>query len=255
MLGVVVLGVVVAPAESRACAMADMGEATIAAEDGFASLRLDDGREIRLADIVPATTATAAAAVAESGAAMLAPFVGAAVTVSAVDDAAEGGDRYGRILGDVALKATGEPLSRRLVAQGLALVDPAVMSEPCLDALFAAEREAEQSRRGVWADAGPVRSADDPGLAGEAGRYVLVGGVVSGIGETRRTLYLNFGADYRTDFTGLVRREDAKGWADTLKALEGRTVRIRGVLQSWNGGLIRVEHLRQIELLPAGRPG
>jgi len=225
--------------------MEALGEARVVAADGYASLRLDDGREVRLADIVPA---------AEAEADMLAPVIGKVVAVSRVE--AADGDRYGRIPGDVAetddgaLKDTGGGLSRRLVAEGLALVDPAVMSEPCLDVLFAAEREAEQAKRGVWAGAGPVRSADDPDLAANAGRYGIVGGTVQSVGETRRTLYLNFGANYRTDFTGLVRREDARGWADTLTAMEGRKVRIRGVLESWNGGLIRVEHPRQIELMP-----
>ena len=75
------------------------------------------------------------------------------------------------------------------------------------------------------------------------------------VGETKRTIYLNFGEDYRTDFTALIRRSDAAGWGDGLKDLAGVSVRIRGVMEAWNGGLIRIEHPGQIERLPpAGRP-
>lgn len=236
------------PANAQDCLTA-AGGGTVEGHDGFASLVMADAREVRLADIVPAS---AAAPADESNA--LVPFLGAQVSVLSVTDLPDDGDRYGRTLGDVALKDTGERLSPRLLREGLALVDPAVMSGSCLDALFAAEREAEKARRGIWAHGALVRFADDPELAKAAGKYAIVQGELASVGQTRRTIYLNFGADYRTDFTALVRREDAEGWADTLTALKGRTVRIRGVVQAWNGGLIRVEHLRQIELLPEGRP-
>ena len=232
-----------APLAAAPCLEA-VGEAEVTGSDAYATLRLGDGRAVRLADIVPAGGSAAPDAIGR-----LAGLAGQAVEVRRSGDATEGGDRYGRIVGDVAPKATGDSLSQQLLREGLALVDPAVMSDECLDALFAAEREAERARRGLWDDT-PVLGSADPGLASAAGRYVLVEGVVRTIGETRETIYLNFGSDYRNDFTALIRREDANGWADTLLAFEGRNVRIRGVLEAWNGGLIRVEHLRQIELLP-----
>ena len=232
-----------APAPLAAACLEAVGEAAVAGNDGHATLRLADGRELRLAEIAPVDAA-----------ATLARLAGASVDVHRAADAPGGGDRYGRIVGDVAPKATGDSLSQQLLREGLALVDPAVMSDACLEVLFAAEREAERARRGLWQD-GPAMAARDPDLAEAAGRYVLVEGVVQTVGETRETIYLNFGSDYRTDFTALIRRDDAKGWADTLSAFKGRNVRIRGVLQAWNGGLIRVEHLRQIELLPRDRRG
>lgn len=229
-----------------------VGEARVIGHDGYASLTLEDGREVRLADIVPAT-AVAPQAGADALAPLIGTLIGTEVTVRRV--AADiPNDRYGRIVGDVVPKATRGVLSQQLLREGLALVDPAVMSQTCLDELFAAEREAEQARRGLWRGT-LVRSADDPDLADASGHFGLVVGAVKSVGETRETIYLNFGADYRTDFTALIRREDAKGWADTLMALEGRNVRIRGVLEAWNGGLIRVQHLRQIELLPNGQSG
>ncbi len=247
-LTLALLAALATPVAAAAPCTEIVGEARVAAHDGYASLQLEDGREVRLADIVPAV-----AVAPPTGADALAPLIGTEVTVRRV--AADGpNDRYGRVVGDIVPKATGDSLSQQLLREGLALVDPAVMSQACLDELFAAERQAEKARRGFWQGT-LVRSADDPNLAGASGRYGLVAGAVKSVGETRETIYLNFGADYRTDFTALIRREDAKGWADTLMALKGRNVRIRGVLEAWNGGLIRVQHLRQIELLPNGQPG
>ncbi len=157
-------------------------------------------------------------------------------------------DRYGRIVGDLWLGAgdTLSSMSLELLRSGLALVDPAVMPMTCLEAAFDAEREAEAEARGLWSDP-PLASATNPRLDAEAGAYRLVEGRIISTGETQRTIYLNFGRDYRTDFTVLVAKSDAKGWDVDLQALEGRRVRVRGVVEAWNGAMIRVEHPGQIE--------
>ncbi|MEO1102363.1 MAG: thermonuclease family protein, partial [Pseudomonadota bacterium] len=173
-------------------------------------------------------------------------LVGIAVSVRQ-STAAPGQDRYGRLVGDLVRKDTGESVIDHLLAQGLALVDPAVMSSGCLDALFALERKAEADGRGLWGRAAPVRSASEADLVDAAGGYTLVEGVVKSIGETRGAIYLNFGETYRTDFTVLIRRRDGKDWVNDLLGLEGQKVRVRGVLEAWNGGLIRLEHPSQIE--------
>ena len=234
------------------CLAADGPAATVTGHDGYASLTLEDGREVRLADIVPA----AALARSGTGADPLAALLGREATVMrAMETSGAPVDRYGRTVGDIVLKDTGDSLLGRVIAEGLALVDPAVMSDRCLDELFVAERQAEAARRGLWANGGPELASDAPDLLAAVGRYVLVEGRVESVGETRRTIYLNFGKEYRTDFTALVRRRDAATWADSLKALEGRTVRLRGVLEAWNGGLIRLEHRRQVELPQREPPG
>ena len=202
------------------------------------TLLLTDGRSVRLADIV----AEDAAALGE-----IAQFRGREALFSKVAKGEP--DRHGRLHGDVAIKDTRESIRARLVERGLALVDPAVMSAPCLAELFDAERTAEADGRGRWAKAGSVIAAAERDLAAERGRYVIVDGTVTSVGETRRTIYLNFGVDWRTDFTALIRRSDARDFAGDVPALAGRRVRIRGVLEAWNGGLIRVEHLAQIERL------
>ncbi|MBJ3777749.1 thermonuclease family protein [Acuticoccus mangrovi] len=200
---------------------------------------LDDGRAVRLADVRVVEGAEPPVGL-DGREALLRPLPEL--------------DRYGRTVGDIVLKDTTASLSASLVARGLAFVDPVAMSEQCLSVLFAAERRAEAESRGLWAQAGTVVPAGTPNLVDQAGRYVIVDGTVESVGETKRTIYLNFGGDYRTDFTALVRRNDARGWGDGLTALKGARVRIRGVLEAWNGGLIRIEHPAQIERAEAFAP-
>ncbi|MEM8551375.1 MAG: thermonuclease family protein [Pseudomonadota bacterium] len=227
-------------------ATADNSASKVAGGDGFASLSLSDGREVRLADVVPAH----ALGKGQNGR-MWERWSAESVFVARAAGEREA-DRYGRILGDLLTGPNRRSLLMQLLSEGLALVDPTVMSQACLDAMFTVERAAEQQRRGIWRRA-PVRMADDATLSGAAGRYALVEGVVKSIGQTRRTVYLNFGVNYRTDFTVLVRRRKGEAWRDGLSALEGRRVRVRGVLGAWNGGLIEVEHPRQIETLDRPR--
>ena len=78
---------------------------------------------------------------------------------------------------------------------------------------------------------------------------VLVEGTVLDVGQSRRTIFLNFGTDWRTDFTAMIVQATARTWTEAPAALAGERVRIRGVLEAWNGGLIKVEHPAQIERL------
>jgi hypothetical protein len=86
----------------------------------------------------------------------------------------------------------------------------------------------------------------------DLGRFVLVDGTIRAVAVFSDKAYLNFGADYRTDFTALIEGSDlalfqAEGY--DLKGLRGRAVRVRGWLQRLNGPMIAVSHPEQIEKL------
>ena len=229
-----------------AAAPACWGEDEVVAIAGPAdplSLRLADGRTVRLADI-------RLAGPPEEAVATLAATAGKAAIFRPVR-AADPRDRYGRLQGDVVVKDTTGGLRDRLIGTGLALVDPTVMSVACLDESFAAERRAEQTAKGVWSGRSPAVSAKASELLDHVGESVLVEGTVLTIGQSTKTIYLNFGAEWRTDFTAMIDRDGQSKWAEAPATLEGARVRIRGVLEAWNGGLIKVEHPAQIERLDA----
>ncbi|UOM32795.1 OB-fold nucleic acid binding domain-containing protein [Acuticoccus sp. I52.16.1] len=217
--------------------------ATVAAAAGPLTLRLADGRLLRLADLSPADPGAAPALAALTGAdVLLRPLRGEVVA-----------DRHGRLLGDVVPKATTESLRAQLLARGLALVDPAVMSEGCLETSFMAERRAERAAKGVWSQRHPVLSAGAPDRFARIGQTVLVEGTVLSVGRSSRTIFLNFGADWRTDFTAMIVQGTLVKWVEEPGTLTGARVRVRGVLEAWNGGLVKVEHPAQIERLDASR--
>lgn len=262
---IALLSLTPATAEEDACLAPPEPGRIDAALPGNPSVRLADGRTLRLADLrspgpnadgpttdfaVPIADDTRPSepgrAPTDGLAATLAALEGAEVLVRPLPGAPI--DRHGRTLGTAVLKDTGADLSHALLADGLALVEPAVMSEECLAVLLAAERQAEAAKKGIWAREA-VLSALSRDLAAKAGQRVLVAGTVQSVGRSRRSIYLNFGADWRSDFTVMLSPSTAKELAEDPAALAGARVRIRGVLEAWNGGLIKVEHPAQIERL------
>ena len=72
------------------------------------------------------------------------------------------------------------------------------------------------------------------------------------VAVVRGRLFLNFGADWRSDFTVTFRSRDRKRLEREgydYRALAGRRIRVRGWLKSWNGPMIEATHAEQIEVL------
>jgi hypothetical protein len=82
--------------------------------------------------------------------------------------------------------------------------------------------------------------------------FQLVEGVVQAVGVGRDRVYLNFGSDWRSDFTLMILRRDASkfpGRLAGLRKLEGQRVRARGWVFHMNGPAIRADHPAMIEVL------
>ncbi|MEX2249233.1 MAG: thermonuclease family protein [Parvibaculum sp.] len=175
-------------------------------------------------------------------------------------------DRHGRILAHVfAVDENGEVLwlQQEMLRRGLARVYTFRDNRACAAELLAAEREAREARRGIWADPFyAVRAADDTAtLARLHGGFELVEGVVVSAAVIRGRIYLNFGQDWQDDFTVTVAPGDARLFLDDRiwsvlleqtdgpSGLVGRRVRVRGWLGRYNGPEITLTHPEQIELL------
>jgi endonuclease YncB( thermonuclease family) len=159
-------------------------------------------------------------------------------------------DRYGRMLAQAyvvsrdAAGADGEVwIQERLVRDGHARAYALPGNSGCLRALMAAEQEARDAQRGVWSrETYRVRAADDAdALLRLVGRFALVEGRVAEVSRGQRTTYLNFGADWRNDFTAslasavLARSADK---AERVTGLAGKRVRVRGWIERRNGPMI-----------------
>jgi endonuclease YncB( thermonuclease family) len=216
------------------------------------ALVLRDGRAVHLEGIrLPhAAQDHAPAAIAEQAFQVLNGLArGQRLVVTAV---APKEDRYDRVRGQAFNEDDPEPwLQRALLRSGMARVDIAPDRSECAAELYAAEGEARAAHLGLWAlTAYAVRNPD--GLGFDTGTFQVVQGTVLTAEVKDGRAYIDFGPDWRTDFTVTVapadmanfRREgvDPRGYA-------GKTIRVRGIVQQFNGPEIEIANPEQIEVL------
>lgn len=167
-------------------------------------------------------------------------------------------DRHGRVLAHLFLD-DGTWVQRAMVAAGMARFYSFADNRQCTGALLSAEQAARSAGRGIWADPFyAIRRAEDvASLEKLVGTFQLVEGRVHDAEMIRGRLYLNFGADWRDDFTVTVPPTGVKlfakgAWADliaTPSRLVGQKIRVRGWIDSFNGPQIEASHPEQIEVL------
>jgi hypothetical protein len=147
-------------------------------------------------------------------------------------------------------------VAQGLVEAGLALVDPGADTF-CRPELLALEETARERGLGLWGEdrykAVSVRQAD--ALRGRIGRFVLVEGPVRSVGEREHRTYLNFGSDWTSDFTITIPKRTWSLMLErglTAKALTGRTIRARGILEDRQGPALTVTVPEMIETIQHG---
>jgi len=117
----------------------------------------------------------------------------------------------------------------------------------------AKEKEARDGRRGIWSDDYyAVRAADSPKLLRDSGTFQIVTGRVTGAEQVKDRIYLNFGADFRSDFTVSIAKRDwpafAKSGLDPL-TLKDAEIEARGWVALRGGPAIEVTHPEQIAVI------
>jgi endonuclease YncB( thermonuclease family) len=215
-------------------------------------LQLADGRTVRLAGIrLPENDAV----LARQARATLAGLL--------TDQAVRLGitpvplDRYGDLVAQVE-RADGRWLQGALLERGLALVQTRPGEVARAAAMLALERSARERRRGLWAvlALGP---RDASQLADAIGSFQIVDGRVRRVAPTDDYVYLNFGADWRSDFTIRLRRAELDGRFEQagldILALAGRQIEVRGFVLDAGGPLIELSHPEQLQILPQGGAG
>ncbi len=160
-------------------------------------------------------------------------------------------DRYGRRLAHLH-RDDGLWLQGEMLRRGLARVYSFPDNRAVVAEMLALERAARARRRGIWDDPFYAERSAEPVHALPLESFELVVGRVVDVEVVRGRAYLNFGADWRSDFTvsaaPAVRRLFERDGRD-LTALEGRTIRVRGWLTWRNGPMIELTHPEQIEVL------
>lgn len=207
---------------------------------------LDSGLVVRLAGILPPESG-ADAADASSVLAELTLGHRVFLRYGSLDR-----DRYQRATAQLYVLGTEEKwVQAELVAAGLAVVSGNAEDRSCIATLLSVEREARLAGAGLWQHQMP-RDAWSDAIRTGGTRFALVEGEVVSIGRTDRTVYLNFGHNWSTDFTVSMDVQNAaliESEGGAFDALIGQRIRVRGWLDQWDGPWIRVDHAEQIELL------
>lgn len=167
----------------------------------------------------------------------------------------KGFDKYGRTLGHVYVGNVW--VNGVMVREGFAHVYTFADNDRFGVTLLKLEAAARAEKRGIWAlpqwQVFAAATCCDPEMMEHFG---LVQGRVLDVAHAGKGTYVNFGPDYRTDFSVWVKDKDMKafyrrGWAN-LDCLKGSTVRVHGRMDPVNGVLVHATHPTQIEVLTQG---
>ncbi|MGH1587781.1 pentapeptide repeat-containing protein [Methylobacterium phyllosphaerae] len=146
-------------------------------------------------------------------------------------------DRWDRERADILTDAEDGDLAGALIAAGLAFADANEADALCRPALRLAEAAARRRGLGFWQEPLPA-AQDGAALRARAGHFVVVEGRVRHVGERGARTYLDFAARGTDGLTVTVSKRTwrmmrARGLS--AASLEGRRVRVRGLLEVWRG--------------------
>lgn len=216
---------------------------------------LDDGHRVRLAGLLtPVDSGAPAPALRERARACAAAVAGGRTV--ALEPASPDWDRHGRLVASLRDVADGGLVQSRLVAAGCARVAGDRLAPGLLAGLLADESRARRARRGIWTN-GNLAVVPAGRAAATIGRFAVVSGVVRRAERHGSLLYLDFGQDWRTDFTVRLSSAARRALPAALREPASwvrRRLRVRGVVFWSHGPMIEVDTPALIEMLTPTRP-
>jgi micrococcal nuclease len=160
-----------------------------------------------------------------------------------------GEDRYGRLRAQISVG--GDWIQGELLKRGFARVSLSPARTECAAALYAAENGAREAKRGLWASADyAVRNPIT--LWHDLGTFQIVEGKVLNASVHDGRAYLNYGIDWRTDFTVTISPDDMKLFRKEHvdpRDYAGKFIRVRGFVDRQNGPEIEIANPETIEII------
>jgi len=238
------------------CAVGAVDETVAVAQvvDGD-TLRLRDGRSVRLIGInTPeiGRKGRPSEPLAEAARAALQTLLNTATTVDLRFDQ-DRQDRYGRVLAHVYLP-DGKNIETVLLAAGLAVQIVVPPNTGQLECYRAAENSAREAGKGVWQNI--YRPVPVKEVSRNARGFRIIRGRVLRIGESQRSLWLNFqprpGEGPREGVAVRIARTDLNWFGDRqLHSLRGKNIIVRGWLWPYKKQLVlQLRHPASMEIVP-----
>ncbi len=162
-------------------------------------------------------------------------------------------DRYNRLLAHV-YNMQGEWINAHMVRKGLAHVysfpDNAFKAEQ----LYPIEQHARDAKLGIWSlPRWQILDATKPVDDSKIGQFNIVEGRILNTAYVKGITYLNFGTDWRTDFSLEIPAKFLTKFKqkniNPLTYYKLKKVRVRGRLKPVNGTLITLTHPEQLTVL------
>lgn len=161
-------------------------------------------------------------------------------------------NRLGHEMAHVVRKSGNVWLQGALIANGLAQAWPTPVNPELASRMYVLEDGARRAGLGLWAANSPYRlfnALDDmPNLD----RFAVIEGTVKSITMMSNQTFLNFGDDWKTDFTigvaSPIRQILLRNNID-LQKMQGQHIRVRGWLRYYNGPYIDLESAIAFETL------
>lgn len=231
------------------CALPVIEQVEVARIVDAGSFALADGRTLKLAAVLIPRANEPLAGEARSH---LSNAIAGKTVGLAFDDRTT--DRHGALVAHVFVD--GGWLQQSLIASGLARVRTHADTAKCAAPLLTGETIARKARRGLWAIPHyRVRNVDE--LEADIGTFQIVEGRVLSVATSKGRTFVNFGADYRTDFTVTLSARDRKRLAkDGLDPATWtqKQIRVRGWLSRLNGPEVELTHAAQLEFVDTADP-
>jgi micrococcal nuclease len=249
-LGSMLLAIFPAKAEAatplRSCLPPVVAVAVVQAVDGNGTLILRDRRVVKLEGLL---LPTAPASLQRQAVVELKKLVSdVRVTLQA---GVPKRDRYDRLRAQVILP-DGRWLQEALLRHGLARVSIAQDRRECARELYAAEESARTAGIGLWAlPEFAVRTPESLRWT-DLGVFQIVEGIVLNVKVSGSRAYLNFGRNWRTDFTVTIAPEDMKTFRRASVdpySYTGKEVRVRGYIDRLHGFEIEAASPQAIEMI------
>ncbi len=157
-------------------------------------------------------------------------------------------DKYGRWLAYVFIDD--RMVNEELLRQGYASLYTYPPNVKYVDRLVAAQREARQKKRGLW----EIYEIITPEQAGQhIGEFATVKGRVVGSYQSSKVTFLNFGENWREDFTAVIFTSNLNQFKklgiEPVNYYKDKQVEVVGKIKFYNGPEIVINHPSQIKVV------
>lgn len=248
-----------APYQSQSCTLTTGPSRTVARIIDGETVQLDDGSSVRLIGALAPRAGDAGAAhgawpAEQSAIATLTKLVLGQTVKLAFD--VRHTDRYGRHLAHLFLNRGGIErwVQGELLSSGAVRAYGLPGTFACSAELLAHEHVARDTRRGLWGVAvyRPIPAQLTGLLMSRRSRYQIVEGAVASVSRAKSAVYLNFGSDWKSDFTARIAKDVLSAHPEfnqRLDTLKDMRVAVRGWIERRNGPMIDISDPSQLEIL------